>query len=216
MNGFLNIEIINFEGLNYDEDIQDLRQEELNNFLFNKLESDQESLIETENGIQENISSSSYFSDHSLVRSNSCTSLPVMEKSCLSSDNILHQQDIISMSHFSSFSPNICNNSSSELMNSLTKSKSFHKKHKSETMFHSEKQFECEYENCIKIYKSKENLSLHIKNIHMNIKPYSCRYCNALFSHRNGKTYHERKFHTNYLPHACQQDTKGNIINIDI
>lgn len=64
--------------------------------------------------------------------------------------------------------------------------------------------------DCVKVYKSKENLMLHVKNIHLKIKPYDCKYCTALFSHRNGnkflilgKTYHERKFHTKYLPHKC-------------
>ncbi len=51
----------------------------------------------------------------------------------------------------------------------------------------STKMFKCEYERCVKSYKSKENLTLHIKNIHLNQKPYSCKYCPSLFSHRNGK-----------------------------
>jgi hypothetical protein len=67
--------------------------------------------------------------------------------------------------------------------------------------------FRCTEANCNKVYKSKENLTLHVKNIHLNEKPYSCRYCSALFSHRNGKTYHERKFHTKYLPHKCPYDS---------
>jgi hypothetical protein len=48
------------------------------------------------------------------------------------------------------------------------------------------KYFKCEVQGCGKIYKSKENLTLHIKNIHLNLKPYKCRFCNSLFSHRNG------------------------------
>lgn len=48
------------------------------------------------------------------------------------------------------------------------------------------KDFSCIYDKCTKKYKSKENLSLHIKNIHLNIKPYMCRFCSAAFSHRNG------------------------------
>ena len=62
--------------------------------------------------------------------------------------------------------------------------------------------FSCQH--CKKIYKSKENLTLHIRNIHFKEKPYNCKYCSAVFSHRNGKTYHERKFHTNYLPYECE------------
>jgi hypothetical protein len=48
------------------------------------------------------------------------------------------------------------------------------------------KLFQCSYKDCIKSYKSKENLTLHVKNIHLKLKPYSCRYCPSLFSHRNG------------------------------
>lgn len=50
-----------------------------------------------------------------------------------------------------------------------------------------QKVFECKQVNCSKTYKSKENLILHIKNIHLKQKPYSCKYCPSLFSHRNGK-----------------------------
>jgi hypothetical protein len=50
-----------------------------------------------------------------------------------------------------------------------------------------ESKFKCFFENCGKVYKSKENLNLHIRNIHYNQKPYKCRFCGAVFSHRNGK-----------------------------
>jgi hypothetical protein len=48
------------------------------------------------------------------------------------------------------------------------------------------KNFTCTFENCEKVYKSKENLTLHYKNIHLKEKPYSCSYCGSQFSHRNG------------------------------
>lgn len=70
--------------------------------------------------------------------------------------------------------------------------------------------FKCPEPECNKLYKSKENLNLHMKNIHEGIKPYQCKYCSIRFSHRNGiyiviigKTYHERKFHNHFLPHVC-------------
>lgn len=47
--------------------------------------------------------------------------------------------------------------------------------------------YRCSYKGCLKSYKSKENLTLHIRNIHLKEKPYSCRYCPSVFSHRNGK-----------------------------
>ena len=56
---------------------------------------------------------------------------------------------------------------------------------------------------CGKIYRSKENLILHYKNIHLGKKPYKCEFCNCSFSHRNGKSYHVRKFHTKIFPYKC-------------
>jgi len=70
----------------------------------------------------------------------------------------------------------------------------------------SEKEFRCEEIGCDKKYKTKENLKLHILNIHLGLKPYECGYCSRRFSHRNGKTYHERKFHMNYLPYKCSNE----------
>jgi hypothetical protein len=74
------------------------------------------------------------------------------------------------------------------------------------------KLFKCNYLDCSKAYKSKENLTLHYRNIHLKEKPYNCLYCGAAFSHRNGKTYHERKFHTKYLPYKCCKESK--ILNL--
>ena len=56
---------------------------------------------------------------------------------------------------------------------------------------------------CGKIYRSKENVSLHYQNIHLKKKPYKCDFCGCEFSHRNGKTYHVRKFHTKIFPYIC-------------
>lgn len=47
--------------------------------------------------------------------------------------------------------------------------------------------FKCSAKNCGKSYKSKENLNLHIKNKHLGVKPYTCKFCTSKFSHRNGK-----------------------------
>lgn len=46
--------------------------------------------------------------------------------------------------------------------------------------------YKCEQEGCEKSYRSKENLNLHIKNKHLGIKPYQCKFCLLKFSHRNG------------------------------
>lgn len=55
------------------------------------------------------------------------------------------------------------------------------------------KLFKCTYQNCMKAYKSKENLTLHFKNIHLKEKPYICKFCKATFSHRNGKVNFSKK-----------------------
>lgn len=89
--------------------------------------------------------------------------------------------------------------------------------------------FVCNVTGCEKVYRSKENLNLHIKNIHEKIKPYKCKFCESTFSHRNGilqnifkffylfsigKTYHERKFHINFLPYNCTIPSKNVIYSI--
>ncbi len=48
------------------------------------------------------------------------------------------------------------------------------------------KEFKCDFEGCEKVYKSKENLKLHINNFHLHVKPYKCKFCMMTFSHRNG------------------------------
>ncbi len=85
-------------------------------------------------------------------------------------------------------------------------------------------QFKCPFKGCEKEYRSKENMNLHYKNIHLNDKPYKCKYCSSLFSHRNGKrlflnlflgkTYHERKFHTHVMPYVCDLKRKSNSLTV--
>ena len=73
------------------------------------------------------------------------------------------------------------------------------------------KEFTCSYDNCSKAYRSKENLMLHIQNVHMKQKPYKCSYCSMQFSHRNGRIYHERKVHTLEFPYKCQYEECGHV-----
>jgi hypothetical protein len=47
--------------------------------------------------------------------------------------------------------------------------------------------YRCEVANCNKAYKSKENYQIHYKNKHLSEKPFSCKFCDIKFSHRNGK-----------------------------
>jgi uncharacterized Zn-finger protein len=81
--------------------------------------------------------------------------------------------------------------------------KNHYKLEKHNKLHFCEKNFKCTYQACGKVYKSKENLTLHIKNKHLGMKPYKCKYCDHLFSHRNGKIYHERKFHKDEMSFQC-------------
>jgi hypothetical protein len=45
----------------------------------------------------------------------------------------------------------------------------------------------CNFPQCEKIYKNIENLNIHVKNKHYNLKPYKCSFCELRFSYRNGK-----------------------------
>ncbi len=47
--------------------------------------------------------------------------------------------------------------------------------------------FDCSVKGCGKKYTTKENLNLHISNVHLHVKPYNCSFCKKIFSHRNGK-----------------------------
>lgn len=73
--------------------------------------------------------------------------------------------------------------------------------------------YTCEQTGCSKTYKTKENLTLHFKNKHLNIKPYKCSFCPASYSHRNGKIYHERKNHLKTLPYCCSFLGKNRFFN---
>lgn len=56
-----------------------------------------------------------------------------------------------------------------------------------------ENKFPCNL--CTKTYRSKENLNLHIMNIHLHKKPFSCQHCTKKFSNRMGVSYHMKAAH---------------------
>ena len=191
MNNFSNIEIINLEELEEKDNKSsiDFEQEigltNINNFIIDKYQS----------GFGE--SQSDILSNESLCNVSIC-----------SENNKNKNIDYSSMSNFTdqtnysdnSKSLNSLNNSFSNMNKISNKSSSFFKKSpKSKniineniegkdlnTSLFSPKLFSCNFEECEKVYKSKENLILHHKNIHLKEKPYSCNFCESHFSHRNG------------------------------
>ena len=44
----------------------------------------------------------------------------------------------------------------------------------------------CHFFPCVKTFTSRENLDIHISNIHLNLKSFQCRFCENIFSHPSG------------------------------
>jgi hypothetical protein len=188
MNNFSNIEFINFESLPHHEehenvlDSNDIEMEYLNNFLLEKFESEYEN--HSDSLLLDCQSQISFYSElsGSSRHNESFASLPTHEASLFGD-------------HRSS-----SNTSPSEAPCELPE-KNFtcdyencHKTFKFKWILDrhylshkSVKLYKCTFKGCSKSYKSKENLTLHFKNIHLKEKPYSCRFCPSVFSHRNGK-----------------------------
>lgn len=77
-----------------------------------------------------------------------------------------------------------CNNQRDSFENNEDKKTNYSNGNKTDS--NKLKLFKCSYAGCAKAYKSKENMILHMKNIHLKEKPYTCKFCNVSFSHRNG------------------------------
>lgn len=52
--------------------------------------------------------------------------------------------------------------------------------------------FPCTAEGCDKVLSSKSSLSVHLKTVHMKIKPYACDECGKCFSHKHLVARHKR------------------------
>ncbi len=73
----------------------------------------------------------------------------------------------------------------------------------------------CHFYPCMKKFTSRENLDIHISNIHLKQKPFQCNYCESKFSHLSGicsiilgRIYHERTQHLKFLPFVCRYKSK--------
>ncbi len=194
MNPISNIEIINFEELNDKEQSIDFKQEISLNY--------------KNNFINDN-SDSKYLESQS--NANNCESSCKLNLNSDSNSIFFSNQKKVndSCQKFNDFEQNACSDNfetpNSKSFKSLEKIKSNSFSYLGESAKFkifidknlnistqsdnsgADIKFKCTYEKCEKVYKSKENLTLHYKNIHLKEKPYSCIYCGSQFSHRNGK-----------------------------
>ena len=44
----------------------------------------------------------------------------------------------------------------------------------------------CHFYPCMRKFTSRENLDIHISNIHLKLKPFQCKFCQSKFSHLSG------------------------------
>jgi len=195
MNSISNtIEIINFDELNNDEPsidlVQDIGMNYMDNFIIDKYESE----YSEGNSAYYSFESSCSLSVSSEFSANICLQkLNLNDSSNISNftDQKAYSENKRSSPFFDSFNnlEKVSNNSFSYLKKSpefrLNIENDFNLSHISHSSIN-KKIFPCTYDKCEKIYKSKENLTLHYKNIHLREKPYSCKFCNSRFSHRNG------------------------------
>lgn len=65
------------------------------------------------------------------------------------------------------------------------------------------RKFKCEFPECDKVYRSKENLVLHIDNKHLGKKPFECIFCQERYASRNTRATHEREVHYELYSYPC-------------
>jgi hypothetical protein len=185
MNNQASIEFINFDSVSEEENhcqlATDLVGLEINNFLLNRFESEYD--LQCGNYINTIKTQPSYVQDTQALKSIYSSDTSQIEQNTKQMDD---SEEKSKETYEKENSPRDAKNFSCEYDNchKIFKFKWILDRH---YLSHKPtKQFKCTYEDCYKSYKSKENLTLHIKNIHLKEKPYSCRYCSSVFSHRNG------------------------------
>lgn len=191
MNSFSNIEFINFESLpnNDHENVlesKDIEMEYLNDFLLEKFETEYENQTNDSIIMNDNNSQVSFYSDvkgNKINPNDSFASLPTYEISLFGECNRSSSPSSIGEVRCEVLEKNFtCNY---ENCNKTFKFRWILDRH---YLSHkAAKLYKCTFKGCTKSYKSKENLTLHFKNIHLKEKPYNCKFCPSVFSHRNGK-----------------------------
>jgi hypothetical protein len=190
MNGFsnANIQIINFDCISKEEDDNchtnnDIGMIHLNEFLLKGYDCEMESQCH-EDSLVNDASDFSFFSDIPVSKTNdSFSSFNSNEQITYFSDlGNSPQKETESNSMFIPTNSFVC---SFDNCKKNFKYKWILDRH---MIAHNKiRNYKCSYRGCTKTYKSKENLTLHVKNIHLKEKPYSCKFCSSVFSHRNGK-----------------------------
>ena len=77
--------------------------------------------------------------------------------------------------------------------------------------------FKCPYKNCLKVYSSHYNLSVHIKTFHLKIKSFSCNLCSNKYFHKVSLKKHlmiEPKFNKEQLKKYLEDPINKNNNNI--
>ena len=76
------------------------------------------------------------------------------------------------------------------------------------------KYFKCPYKNCVKVYSSNYNLSVHIKTFHLKIKSFECKLCSNKYFHKVSLKKHlmlEHKFNNEQLKKYLEDSFQKNI-----
>jgi len=68
--------------------------------------------------------------------------------------------------------------------------------------------YPCPNEGCAQIFSNKDYLSMHVRNVHDNIKAYTCDFCDQPFKTTHGLRCH-RMIHTGERPFTCPGCGKG-------
>ena len=125
--------------------------------------------------------------------------------------------------HIQKFHMNIINNpiNQDNIFNECDSDNKEFESENSSTFNKEKKYFKCPYSNCLKVYSSQYNLSVHIKTFHLKIKSYICTLCQNKYFHKVSLKKHLKNEHNcnieqlkEYLdgPNQKNNDTQEEII----
>ena len=74
-------------------------------------------------------------------------------------------------------------------------------------MQNNENRFQCSYPSCIKTYSTENNLQRHVKEFHLQVRPFNCPICEKAFFAKASLRDHEY-IHAGFKPFECRHCTK--------